>query len=120
MGSKNEKKTEYGTDLFVVGLRNSDEDWENKIIFSTVNNFLVSILENKLVVVVNDRIINKETIQEVLIDLKNVNWNSDEKRLLESTENYYEAYTSPDSITFDLDESLKQNIVLSRMLQMVN
>lgn len=106
-GFEEREKTEYGTDLFVVGLRNSDEDWENKIIFSTVNNFLVSILENKLVVVVNDRIINKETIQEVLIDLKNVNWNSDEKRLLESTENYYEAYTSPDSITFDLDESFK-------------
>ena len=106
-GFEEREKTEYGTDLFVVGLRNSDEDWKNKIIFSTVNNFLVSILENKLVVVVNDRIINKETIQEVLIDLKNVNWNSDEKRLLESTENYYEAYTSPDSITFDLDESFK-------------
>lgn len=106
-GFEEREKTEYGTDLFVVGLRNSDEDWENKIIFSTVNNFLVSILEDKLVVVVNDRIINKETIQEVLIDLKNVNWNSDEKRLLESTENYYEAYTSPDSITFDLDESFK-------------
>lgn len=106
-GFEKRQKTQYGTDLFVVGLRNIDEDWENKIIFSTVNNFLVSILEDKLVVVVNDRIIDKETIQEVLIDLKNVNWNFDEKRLLESTENYYEAYTSPDRLEFNLDESFK-------------
>lgn len=108
-GFEERPKTQYGTDLFVVGLRNSDEDWENKIIFSTVNNFLVSILEDKLVVVVNDRVIDKETIQEVLIDLKTVNWNSDEKRLLESTENYYEAYTSPDKLEFNLDESFKSN-----------
>lgn len=106
-GFEERQKTEYGTDLFVVGLRNSDEDWENKIIFSTVNNFLVSILEDKLVVVVNDRVIDKETIQEVLINLKTADWNSDEKRLLESTEDYYEAYTSPDSITFKLDETFK-------------
>lgn len=106
-GFEERQKNEYGTDLFVVGLRNSDEDWENKIIFSTVNNFLVSILENKLVVVVNERVIDKETIQKVLIDLKCVNWNFDEKRLLESTENYYEAYTSPEKLEFNLDESFK-------------
>lgn len=52
-----QSRQEYGTDLFVMGLKKI-ENWKEKIILAVLNNFLVALQNNKLEVVVDDEKIN--------------------------------------------------------------
>ena len=62
------RESEYGTDVTIVGVNayNNEEDIKNKIICSILDNFFVSILENKLIVEVFGEIINKNTFSTVV------------------------------------------------------
>ena len=59
-----------GTDIFIVGTE-LNGDWKQSVIIAVLENFMVSILENKLVVKVGDQLINHETAKKLIYDLAN-------------------------------------------------
>ena len=79
-------RKEVGTSLFLLGFELID-DWENSVIDATLDYYLVSILDNKLEVRVNGKIINKDTLKDII-----------NKRIDEGnnslTYDYYEALTN--------------------------
>ncbi|GAB6745689.1 hypothetical protein BOVMAS37_09580 [Streptococcus uberis] len=103
-GFKERKLCDFGTDIFILGFREIEEKWENKILLSAVNNFLVSILDKKLVIEVNDKKLDHTTIQEIISLLSEEKKSHDERKLFNDTLNFYEALTSNDSLEFKLDE----------------
>ena len=54
---------DYGTDIFIIGLKEF-EQWNQKITESTLNNFFMSILDNKLEVNVNGEEISSNNIRQ--------------------------------------------------------
>lgn len=98
------KLDEYGTDLFIIGLREIDDDWEKRILLSAVNNFLVSILEKKLIIRVNKTILNHENLGEVIALLGEFKKSYDEKKVFKDTINYFDALTNQEKLEFELDE----------------
>ena len=103
-GFRERREDQYGTDLYILALRNYNETWENKILLSIVNNFLISIIEGKLIVRVNSRVLSSDNIESVIDSLKELKLTLDEKRVFENTQNYYDAFTSADRLEFNLDE----------------
>lgn len=78
-------RVESGTDILVLGFTD-EEDWENKLIKSVLNNFFVKILNGGLEVRVEDTLINQESIHDFM-----------EKYHREKSfdvYDYYEAYTN--------------------------
>lgn len=98
------KLDEYGTDLFIIGLREIDDDWEKRILLSAVNNFLVSILEKKLIIRVNKTVLNHENLGEIITILEEFKKSHDEKKVFKDTINYYDALTNPERLEFELDD----------------
>lgn len=66
---------ETGTDIHIVGV-SLESNWIGDIVSAVLDNFLVSILENKLVVNVNQVNITKDNVIEVLEKYGNVNKDS--------------------------------------------
>src|SRR5699024_1661259 len=62
---KQRATSEYGTDIFLIGLKQLG-DWKNNIIRAILNNFLVSIYKNELEVQVYDELINSDTVGQIL------------------------------------------------------
>ena len=56
----------YGTDIFIIGYKHSNETWEKDIITSILDSFLGAIWNEKLQVKVGDIEINKSNLQEIL------------------------------------------------------
>lgn len=107
-GGEDRKPNEYGTDLFIMGIKEFNR-WKENIILSTVNNFLVSILQDKLEVEVEEIKINKDTIHQVIEDILNKNeLKGDERAEFQKTFRFYDALTNKDSLKFDLDERFKK------------
>lgn len=98
------ESNEYGTDLFIIGLREINDDWEKRILLSAVNNFLVSILEKKLIIRVNKTILSHENLSEIITLLEEFKKSYDEKKVFKDTINYYDALTNPDRLEFKLDD----------------
>lgn len=98
------ESNEYGTDLFIIGLREINDDWEKRILLSAVNNFLVSILEKKLIIRVNKTILSHENLSEIITLLEEFKKSYDEKKVFKDTINYYDALTHPDRLEFKLDD----------------
>lgn len=60
------KRNEYGTDIYIIGFRNT-ENWEEIMASSIIENFLISIMNNKLEVNINQKYqLNKEKIGEYI------------------------------------------------------
>jgi hypothetical protein len=59
------KRSEKGTDIIIPGFH-EERDWKEALIKSILNNFWLSILEDKLVVSVGDTVIDKENIEEII------------------------------------------------------
>ena len=61
------KRTTSGTDIYISALRSlSDDEFKSNIIAEILDGFLVAIWESKLEIKVNDYIINKDTLNEVV------------------------------------------------------
>lgn len=58
-----------GTDIYIIGF-NGDTDWESKIVASILDGFLYAIYSEKLEVAVENTIINKNTLPELMISHK--------------------------------------------------
>ena len=59
----NYKRTEYGTDIFIIGFID-DNKWKQKIIGSVINNFFYSLFKNDLEVKVCGEIINSFSLRQ--------------------------------------------------------
>lgn len=79
------RRTEIGTDIFIAGF-NENSDWEEKIIKSVLENFFIAILNEKLIVKVEDTIINAGSLAGLL-----EKYTKNDPDCL--SYHYYEAYT---------------------------
>lgn len=85
---------DYGTDIFVIGLRNTEEDkWKNEIIANVLSSFLVAIYRGSLVVDIDGIVITRETlhliIQDNVLDKKLKNKIQNEYYLLQDHEDVH-------------------------------
>ena len=63
-------RTEYGTDIFVLGF-NKSEDWETEIISSILDEFLMAIFNGELVVKIETTNIDKNNLSNIIEQYKN-------------------------------------------------
>lgn len=66
------KRTEKGTDIIIMGFH-QETDWKDSLIKSVLNNFWLSILEEKLVVEVDSTVITKDNLEEIISHYYNEN-----------------------------------------------
>lgn len=59
-----DKRTEHGTDLYILGLKNI-EFWKEQIVLAVLNNFLVSLYNGLLEVEIGKYIIKRETLGDI-------------------------------------------------------
>jgi hypothetical protein len=59
------KRTEKGTDIIIIGFH-QETNWKDSLIKSVLNNFWLSILEDKLVVKVENTVITKDNLEEII------------------------------------------------------
>lgn len=62
------KRKEKGTDIFIMGFSDED-DWKESLIKSVLNNFWLAIWEEKLIVEVEETVINKDTLEGIISNL---------------------------------------------------
>ena len=58
-------RTEYGTDIFVLGF-NKSADWKTEIICSLLDEFLIAVFNGELVVKIDDTTIDKNNLGEIM------------------------------------------------------
>lgn len=90
----NFRRTEYGTDVIIVGL-NKVDSWEENIEKAIINNFFVAIHKGLLEVRVGSRLINNETL---LSRIKHYMETEPNNESLKDTCAFYETLISQDSI----------------------
>jgi len=91
-------RTESGTDLFIINV-DLDKDWEDQVAKNIIDNFFVSILENKLVVKINKRTIDSESINDFMYEY--------EEYLTENyTYEFYIAYSKAEQLDSIYNHSL--------------
>ena len=56
---------QIGTDIFILGL-NKEDDWSNEIMNSVLESFVVSILQNDLIVRIQDTEITSDTVESII------------------------------------------------------
>lgn len=88
---KNFVRDESGTDIYILGFNNK-EKWQDEMIMSILDDFLVSILENKLIVKVEETVISKDTIGFL------INKHRDD---LKMAYNYYQVLTAKETQIFE-------------------
>lgn len=86
---KTYSRAESGTDIYVTAFETS-ENWETEIIASVIENYLLSIYNNKLNVKVNDVEINMSTLQYLV---------SKYSDRLNYAQDYYDTLTNPNTHT---------------------
>lgn len=99
---------DHGTDLYILGLKYSEEKWVDKILLSIVNNFLISVINNELEIIVEGKRINHDTLNETLSYLETLKLTGDEKAAFNSTLNFYDVMTNPDTIKLHLDKRFEK------------
>lgn len=103
-------RNEYGTDVIIVGFYKT-KDWQDAIEKAIVKNFFIAIHEGKLIVHVDNRIINAERLPEIIAK----HAVSDDE--LAEIEQLFEARSLPDSIvqkhTFLEEDDIELYIRLS-------
>lgn len=85
---------DYGTDIYVLGYRFSQEDWETAIVISVLDSFLGAIWNEKLTVNVGDVKIDKSTLADLMEEYAEELTNT---YVLE----YYQVLTSPETKWFE-------------------
>lgn len=99
------REREYGTDLFLIGLKQLG-DWKEKIIRAILNNFLVSIYKEELEVSVYGETINSESLGKIIESIDTDKLLRSEKMEFAATQNYYKVLTSSESIVLNLPQDL--------------
>ena len=104
-----QNRQQYGTDLYVMGLKKI-ENWKEKIILAVLNNFIVALQNNKLEVIVDDETINELTLSDYLNSIKETLrigkyvLSTDERNTFYNTYSYYLALSSENKKIFTIPE----------------
>jgi hypothetical protein len=61
----NRDKNDFGTDVFIVGFR-EENNWISEIVTKILDSFFVAIMYDELVVEIEDIIINKESVKDIV------------------------------------------------------
>ncbi len=91
------KRNQSGTDIYIMGFKEI-EDWEYEIIKAILNDFLISVYEGKLEVIVENTKINRESLENILNDFYVRN-----EKDLQKSYNYYKVLTSDKTRTFEYE-----------------
>ena len=102
------KTDEFGTDVYVLGVKQFDEDWADRIRLSVINNFLVSIFNNQLEVSIDNLVINSDTLNETMEYLSDLELSRHETEDFRSSQNFYDVLTNPERLEFNLDSRFKK------------
>lgn len=113
---KREKRT--GTDVYIIGFLD-EEDWIEEIITSIIDNFLLSIYENKLEVKVQNKNINKDSLPMLINKYKNTpGFAYNYYQVITSSDNNYENIPFEDLGSIDLyilfDNDLHRKVQMNR------
>lgn len=84
-------REDSGSDIYLIGFREF-ENWEEELIVSLLEDFLISIYEDKLEVIIENTILNSQTLDDII----NSYYKKYKKRL-NKTYNYYKVITSPNT-----------------------
>jgi len=103
------KKTQTGTDIFIVGFKYHSIDWKTDIIASVLDGFLYAVLSGSLVVRVDDICISKETLPTLIGEYKS--------SLAENADNYYTVFTSKDTVWYETNFKNYGKIKLGLIIQ---
>jgi hypothetical protein len=107
------KREEFGTDKFIMGFIGG-EGWIDDVVETILLSYLVAIMDGKLEVHISNLIINKQKIASVVDYIMNKKPNSKVRQ-------YYEAYTSNESITvrkeFETYDGMMESIRLSLLMK---
>lgn len=87
------RRTEYGTDKFILGF-NDEKEWEERLIDEVLSSYLLAIYRETLEVHVNDKVINKTSLPEMIKIVQQFN---KESLALQ----YYEVLHSKHTQTFE-------------------
>lgn len=102
-------RTTFGTDIYVLGFKNTYENWKERMCASIIENFFVAIFNGDLVVNIGDKYkIDKLTIGEYISD-PNIS-----EHMLPDTKCYYDILTSSDDDILEAkcDFFEKEDIIL--------
>lgn len=96
---KEDQRENPGTDIYVMGFDAKEKfsGWENEVVLSVIENFMVSIIEGKLVVKVSEYELNKDSLGEFVSYL--------DDKIYKDTKYYYEVLTSEDSLKLHLTDN---------------
>lgn len=104
-GAEVRKEKEYGTDLFIIGLKSFEEIY-SEILLSAINNFLISIKKGELEVIVDSEKLNSKTINMVFDKLSNKKLDRNKKMEFNKTKNFYDVLTNEKTLSFKIDDKL--------------
>lgn len=111
-------RSEHGTDIFIIGFIDNI-DWIDSIIIEALESFLLSIINNKLQLKIENKIISKEKIEDIINEYKDK---------LKEAYSYYRVIKSPSTknITCNfenmgtvnlrllIEKDLKRKVLISR------
>lgn len=72
---------DYGTDIFILGFKIED-NWKEEIICKVLDSFISAIIYNSLQVVVDNVLINKETLEKIVHDSNIVRTKQQRQKIL--------------------------------------
>ena len=87
---ENFNRDETGTDIYISAFE-PIADWKEEVKKSVLFNFFITVFQKKLVVRINEFVINDENIEQLIMDLED----TEENRTLKS---YFAVLTSPDTV----------------------
>lgn len=98
---------EFGTDIFVIGFRKDDE-WIDKVTGSVLDGFLYAIMDERLVVKVDKRVINKANLAELFKNVRH-------EYIIEYADEYYKVLTDKHTQTFPPQDIELKGRVIGRL-----
>ena len=105
-------RSEYGTDIYILGFKYAGRDWEKDIIISLLDGFLYAIMENNLTVSVGSIPVNNKTVGTLIEEYQ--------KELDPHTLDYYKLLTLSENdgvATKDLSFLEENDIVVKMMVK---
>lgn len=93
-------RTEYGTDVIILGFKN-DGDWKNIMTKAIIKNFFYAIYKGTLIVEIENNIIDKKTLPELIKKYaEEEKEDIDSEKEITFVKEFYETLTCPDNQIF--------------------
>lgn len=100
---------EFGTDIFITGFRFLQTDWKENVIASVLDGFLYAIYSEKLIVIVDDITIDKDSLADLIKDYQS--------SVSENADKYFRVLTSSDTKWFKVNYKNNGLIKLGLLIQ---